>query len=110
MTDTPLLNQVNTTTGYVLDTGAINNIPLGTGSFTQLAILSPGLSADFLSGSGSNAGLGNTPSFDVPTTNASQYSVKSGVPTVVALPSSFGLIQHTIGSPRFLQLSATFAF
>jgi hypothetical protein len=59
VTDTPLLNQVNTTTGYVLDTGAINNIPLGTGSFTQLAILSPGLSADFLSGSGSNAGLGN---------------------------------------------------
>ncbi|MEI9970605.1 MAG: hypothetical protein WDO73_00355 [Ignavibacteriota bacterium] len=45
------------------------------------------------------------------TTNASQYSVRSGqVPTVVALPASFGLIQHTIGSPRFMQLSLTFAF
>jgi len=59
VTATPLLNQVNTTTGYVLDTSAINNVPLGTGSFTQLAILSPGLSADFLNGSGSNAGFGN---------------------------------------------------
>ena len=33
--------------------------PLGTGSFTQLAILSPGVHADFLSGTGANAGLGN---------------------------------------------------
>ena len=33
--------------------------PLGTGSFTQLAILSPGVHADFLGGAGSNAGLGN---------------------------------------------------
>jgi hypothetical protein len=32
---------------------------LGTGSFTQLATLSPGLSAQFLNGSGRNAGLGN---------------------------------------------------
>ncbi|HUE04126.1 MAG TPA: carboxypeptidase-like regulatory domain-containing protein, partial [Bryobacteraceae bacterium] len=59
VTGTPLLNEVNTTTGYVLDTTAINNVPLGTGSFTQLALLSPGISADFLNGSGSNAGLGN---------------------------------------------------
>jgi len=59
VTATPLLNQTDTTTGYVLDSDAINNSPLGTGSFTQLAILSPGLSADFLNGSGSNAGLGN---------------------------------------------------
>ena len=59
VTATPLLNAVNTTTGYVLDTEAIMNAPLGTGSFTQLAILSPGLSADFLNGSGSNSGLGN---------------------------------------------------
>jgi hypothetical protein len=59
VTSTPLLNQNDTTTGYVLDSDAINNSPLGTGSFTQLAILSPGLSADFLNGSGSNAGLGN---------------------------------------------------
>jgi len=59
VTATPLLNEVNTTTGYVMDTQAINNVPLGTGSFTQLALLSPGLSADFLNGSGSNSGFGN---------------------------------------------------
>lgn len=59
VTSTPLLNQVDTTTGYVMDSQAINNTPLATGSFTQLAILSPGVSADFLTGSGSNAGLGN---------------------------------------------------
>jgi hypothetical protein len=59
VTATPMLNQTDTTTGYVLDSDAINNSPLGTGSFTQLAIFSPGLSADFLNGSGSNAGLGN---------------------------------------------------
>ncbi len=35
------------------------SVPLGTGSFTQLAIQAPGVSADFLSGSGSNEGLGN---------------------------------------------------
>jgi hypothetical protein len=50
VTGTPLLNEVNTTTGYVLDNNAINLIPLGTGSFTQLALLSPGMSADFLNG------------------------------------------------------------
>jgi len=59
VTATPLLNQVDTTNGYVLDTQAINNTPLATGSFTQLAILSPGLNADFANGSGSNAGYGN---------------------------------------------------
>jgi Carboxypeptidase regulatory-like domain len=59
VSSTPMLNQVDTTTGYVLNTEAINNTPLATGSFTQLAILSPGVSADFLTGSGSNAGLGN---------------------------------------------------
>src|SRR6516165_10152575 len=59
VTDTPLLNQVDTTTGYVLGVEAINNTPLGTGSFTQMAILAPGVSADFLNTSGTNAGLGN---------------------------------------------------
>src|SRR5215472_5548373 len=56
---TPLLNEVDTTHGYVLDEGVIRNTPLGTGSFTQLAILSPGVNADFLAGTGSNSGLGN---------------------------------------------------
>lgn len=59
VTATPLLNQVDTTNGYVLGSDEINSAPLGTGSFTQLAILSPGVNADFLSGSGTNAGLGN---------------------------------------------------
>ncbi len=59
VTGTPLMNQVDTTNGYVVDQLAIQQTPLGTGSFTQLAILSPGVNADFLGGSGSNAGLGN---------------------------------------------------
>ncbi len=59
VTATPMLNQVDTATGYVLDEHAIETTPLGTGSFTQLAILSPGVSADFLNTSGANAGLGN---------------------------------------------------
>lgn len=56
---TPLMNEVDTTNGYVLDENVIRNAPLGTGSFTQLAILSPGVNADFLAGTGSNSGLGN---------------------------------------------------
>ena len=56
---TPLMNQTDATTGYVVDQATIENTPLGTGSFTQLAILSPGVHADFLSGAGTNAGLGN---------------------------------------------------
>ncbi len=59
VTATPLMNQVDTTNGYVVDQLTIQQTPLGTGSFTQLAILSPGVNADFLGGSGSNAGLGN---------------------------------------------------
>jgi Carboxypeptidase regulatory-like domain len=56
---TPLMNQTDATTGYVVDQATIENTPLGTGSFTQLAILSPGVHADFLGGAGANAGLGN---------------------------------------------------
>jgi hypothetical protein len=59
VTATPLMNQVDTTNGYVVDTLTIEQTPLGTGSFTQLAILAPGVHADFLGGSGTNAGLGN---------------------------------------------------
>ncbi len=55
----PLMNQTDTTNGYVVDTQTIQETPLGTGSFTQLAILSPGVHADFLGGAGSNSGLGN---------------------------------------------------
>jgi hypothetical protein len=56
---TPLLNETDTTTGYVLDSLAIDNSPLGTGSFTQLAILSPGVNADLLNTAGTNGGFGN---------------------------------------------------
>lgn len=56
---TPLLNSVDTTNGYVLNSQQIEETPLGTGSFTQLAVLSPGVSADFLSSTGTNSGLGN---------------------------------------------------
>jgi hypothetical protein len=59
VTGTPLLNQTDTTNGYTLGSELIESTPLGTGSFTQLALLSPGVNADFLTGSGSNAGLGN---------------------------------------------------
>ncbi|HEY6274118.1 MAG TPA: TonB-dependent receptor [Terriglobales bacterium] len=59
VTGTPLLNRVDTTNGYVLNSQQIEETPLGTGSFTQLAVLSPGVSADFLGGTGTNAGLGN---------------------------------------------------
>jgi hypothetical protein len=56
---TPLLNETDTTTGYTLSEIQIGDMPLGTGSFTQLAILSPGVNADFLNTAGTNAGLGN---------------------------------------------------
>ena len=56
---TPLLNETDTTTGYTLNEVQITETPLGTGSFTQLAILSPGVSADLLNTAGTNAGLGN---------------------------------------------------
>ncbi|MGB8582784.1 MAG: TonB-dependent receptor [Candidatus Sulfotelmatobacter sp.] len=56
---TPLLNETDTSNGYTIGANQIESVPLGTGSFTQLAIQAPGVSADFLSGSGSNEGLGN---------------------------------------------------
>ena len=59
VTATPLMNQTDATNGYVVDQLTIQSTPLGTGSFTQLAILTPGVHADFLAGSGANAGLGN---------------------------------------------------
>jgi len=59
VTAVPLMNQVDTTNGYVVDQLTIQDTPLGTGSFTQLAILTPGVHADFLGGGGSNTGLGN---------------------------------------------------
>jgi len=57
----PLLNTVDTTNGYVLDKTQIESVPLATGSFTGLAILTPGVNAELLNGTGANAGLGNQP-------------------------------------------------
>jgi hypothetical protein len=56
---TPLLDATDTTNGYVLDASTIQNQPLATGSFTQLAVLTPGVHADLLSDTGTNTGLGN---------------------------------------------------
>jgi len=56
---TPLMNQTDTTNGYTLGSEVVEDIPLGTGSFTQLAILAPGVNADLLTGQGAGAGMGN---------------------------------------------------
>jgi hypothetical protein len=58
---TPLMNAVDTTNGYILEKDQIESIPLPTGSFTGIAILSPGVNAELASGSGVNSGLGNLP-------------------------------------------------
>jgi hypothetical protein len=58
---TPLMNATDTTNGYVLDKQQIESIPLATGSFTGLAILSPGVNAELGGGTGANSGLGNAP-------------------------------------------------
>src|SRR5579862_5602995 len=57
----PLMNAVDTTNGYILEKNQIDNIPLPTGSFTGLAVLSAGVSAELPAGTGANAGLGNQP-------------------------------------------------
>jgi hypothetical protein len=57
----PLLNATDTTNGYTLDSAQIDMTPLATGSFTQAAVLSPGVNAELLSNLDSNAGLGNQP-------------------------------------------------
>jgi Carboxypeptidase regulatory-like domain/TonB dependent receptor len=57
----PLLNAVDTTNGYVMDRAQIESVPLPTGSFTGLAILSPGVNAELPGGTGVNSGLGNAP-------------------------------------------------
>ena len=56
---TPQLDATDITNGYVLDSAQIEKIPLGTGSFTQLATLSPGVHSDPLADTGTNTGLGN---------------------------------------------------
>ncbi len=61
VTANPLLNATDTTNGYTMDKEQIALTPLATGSFTQLAVLAPGVNAELLSGLDTNAGLGNQP-------------------------------------------------
>ena len=55
----PMLNATDATNGFSMDSQQIAATPLATGSFTQLAILSPGTNAELLSGLNTNSGLGN---------------------------------------------------
>jgi Carboxypeptidase regulatory-like domain len=59
VTANPLLNATDTTNGYTMDKAQIDSVPLATGSFTQLAVLAPGVNAELLSGLDTNSGLGN---------------------------------------------------
>ena len=57
----PLMNAADTTNGYVMEAQQIDSVPLPTGSFTGLAILSPGVNAELPGGTGADSGLGNAP-------------------------------------------------
>jgi carboxypeptidase family protein len=57
----PLMNAVDTTNGYIMEKEQIESVPLPTGSFTGIAILSPGVNAELSGGTGVNNGLGNQP-------------------------------------------------
>ena len=96
---TPLLNQTDTTNGYTLSSDLIENIPLGTGSFTQLAILAPGVNADLLAGAGTNAGLGNQDIF----ANGQRHTSNSFSFNAVESNNLFnGLSASAIGESRFV--------
>lgn len=96
---TSLLNETDTTNGYTLGTQLIENIPLGTGSFTQLAILSPGVSADFLAGAGVNAGLGNQ---DIFANGQRDTSNSFSFNSITANNLFNGLSSSAIGESRFV--------
>ena len=96
---TPLLNQTDTTNGYTLSSDLIENIPLGTGSFTQLALLAPGVNADLLAGAGTNAGLGNQDIFS----NGQRDTSNSFSFNAVESNNLFnGLSASAIGESRFV--------
>src|SRR3984893_10954982 len=59
--ETPLINAVDTTNGYVMDKEELQDVPLPTGSFTGFVVLSPGVNEERPAGTGANAGLGNQP-------------------------------------------------
>ncbi len=58
---TPLMNAVDTTNGYVMESDKIESTPLPTGSFTGLATMSTGVDAELSGGTGANSGMGNAP-------------------------------------------------
>ena len=73
----PLMNAVDTTNGYVLDKSQIQSIPLPTGSFTGLAILSPGVNAELPSGSRRQRRLGQPADLGQwPARHQQQFSVE----------------------------------
>lgn len=99
VTGTPLLNETDITNGYTLSSELIENIPLGTGSFTQLALLAPGVNADFLVGAGVNAGLGNQDIF----ANGQRDTSNSFSFNSVTSNNLFnGLSASSIGESRFV--------
>jgi hypothetical protein len=59
VTANPMLNASDSTNGFTMDSQQIAATPLATGSFTELAVLAPGVNAELLSGLNSNSGLGN---------------------------------------------------
>ena len=59
VTAKPVLDATDATNGFSMDSEQIAATPLATGSFTQLAILSPGANAELLSGLNTSSGLGN---------------------------------------------------
>jgi hypothetical protein len=99
VTGSSLLNETNTTNGYTLGSELIENVPLGTGSFTQLAILAPGVSADFLAGAGVNAGLGNQ---DIFANGQRDTSNSFSFNSVTANNLFNGLSSSSIGESRFV--------
>src|ERR1700722_9247040 len=50
--EAPLINAVDTTNGYVMDKGEIEDVPLPTGSFTGLVLQSPGVNEELPAGTG----------------------------------------------------------
>ncbi len=96
---TPLLNSTDTTNGYTLGSELVESIPLATGSFTQLAILAPGVNADLLGSSGTNAGLGNQNIF----ANGQRDTSNSFTFNSVDANNLFnGLSSSAIGESRFI--------
>jgi Carboxypeptidase regulatory-like domain/TonB dependent receptor len=99
VSSTPVLNETDMTNGYTLGSDLIENIPLGTGSFTQLALLAPGVSADFLSGAGVNAGLGNQ---DIFANGQRDTSNSFSLNSITANNLFNGLSSSSVGEARFV--------